>query len=129
MRRNPWLPMYMYLPSLSSPLPPEDPGAPSCVSSSKTALTLGLAGPKVPQTSSPSLGSTEPDASPLLFYPDSQEIGKPASYSSYYQCSPQRQKSKEGPLTTPEAWEAVALPYTKQLTLPTTKAVHESDSA
>ncbi|KAJ9065933.1 hypothetical protein DSO57_1014553 [Entomophthora muscae] len=58
----------MYLPSL---LPPEDPGAPGCVPPPNTALNLEAADPKVLTPASPSLGSTDPDASPLLCYPDS----------------------------------------------------------
>ncbi|KAJ9050390.1 hypothetical protein DSO57_1014830 [Entomophthora muscae] len=67
--------MYIYLPlSPPSPLPPEDPGAPGCVPPPDTALILEPADPKVLTSASPSLGSTDPDASPLLCYPDPQEI-------------------------------------------------------
>ncbi|KAJ9055342.1 hypothetical protein DSO57_1004859 [Entomophthora muscae] len=67
---------HVYVPPLSlpSPLTPKDPGSPSCAPPSNTALTFVLTGPEVPQTASPSLGSTYHEASPLLCYLDSQEI-------------------------------------------------------
>ncbi|KAJ9076428.1 hypothetical protein DSO57_1026355 [Entomophthora muscae] len=67
--------MYMYLPSLHllpSHLKTQVP--PGRVSSPNTALTLELADPKVLIPASPILGSTDPDASPLLCYPGSQGI-------------------------------------------------------
>ncbi|KAJ9070806.1 hypothetical protein DSO57_1003668 [Entomophthora muscae] len=67
---------HVHIPPLSSPspLPPEDPGASGCVPQPETALTLEPSDSKVLTPASPSLGSTDPDASPLLCYPDSQEI-------------------------------------------------------
>ncbi|KAJ9064367.1 hypothetical protein DSO57_1031500 [Entomophthora muscae] len=131
MRRNPWLPMYMYLPlSLPSPLPPEDPGAPGCVPPHNTALTLEPADSKVLTPASPSLGSTDPDASPLLCYPDSQEIEEDQLHIILaINALARGRRIRKEPLITPEAWETVALPYTEQLTLPTTEVTHESDSA
>ncbi|KAJ9071109.1 hypothetical protein DSO57_1000783 [Entomophthora muscae] len=69
---------HVYIPPLSppSPLSLEDPVAFSCVLLSITALNLGLEGTEVPQTASNSLGPTDPDTSPFLCYPDSQEIEK-----------------------------------------------------
>ncbi|KAJ9069266.1 hypothetical protein DSO57_1020214 [Entomophthora muscae] len=67
---------HVYKPPLSppSPLPTEDLGVSGCVPLPKTALTLETADAKVPTPAIPSLGSTDPDASPLLCYPDPQEI-------------------------------------------------------
>ncbi|KAJ9077704.1 hypothetical protein DSO57_1014166 [Entomophthora muscae] len=123
---------YVHVPPLSppSPLPPEDPGAPGCVPSPETALILEPADSKVFTSASPSLSSTNPNASPLLCYPDSQEIEEDQLYRiiSINALTGGRRIRKE-PLITPEAWETVALPYAEQLTLPTTEVTHESDNA
>ncbi|KAJ9082315.1 hypothetical protein DSO57_1005763 [Entomophthora muscae] len=131
MRRNPWLPMYMYLPSLHPyPLPPEDPGAPVCVPSPNTALTLEAADPKVLTSASPSLGFTDPDTSPLLCYPDSHEIEEDQLHRILAINALTRGRIiKKEPLITPEAQKTVALPYAEQLILPTTEVIHESYSA
>ncbi|KAJ9048623.1 hypothetical protein DSO57_1033085 [Entomophthora muscae] len=120
------------MPPLSppSPLPPEDPGAPGCVPQSGTALTLEAADSKVLTPASPNLGSTDPDTSPLLCYPDSQEIEEGQLYRILaINALTRGRRIRKEPLITPEAREMVALPYAEQLTLPTTKVTHESDSA
>ncbi|KAJ9080426.1 hypothetical protein DSO57_1025079 [Entomophthora muscae] len=131
MRRNPWLP-HVHVPPLSppSPLPPEDPGASGCVPPPDTALILGPSNPKVLTPASPSLGSTDPDASPLLCYPDSQEIEEDQLHIILaINALTRGRRIRKEPLIIPEAWETVALPYAEQLTLPTTEVTHESDSA
>ncbi|KAJ9066903.1 hypothetical protein DSO57_1004985 [Entomophthora muscae] len=113
----------VYVPLLSppSPLPPEDPGAPGCVPSPNTALTWETADSKVPTPASPSLGSTDPDASPLLCYPDSQEIEEDQLDRILTINALIRGRGiRKEPLITPEAQITVALPYAEQLTLSTT---------
>ncbi|KAJ9086953.1 DNA damage-inducible protein 1 [Entomophthora muscae] len=123
---------HVHIPPLSppSPLPPKDPGAPGCVPQSGTALTLETADSKVLTPASPSLGSTDPDTSPLLCYPDSQEIEEDQLHRILAINALTRDRIiRKEPLITPEARETVALPYAEQLTLPTTEVTHESDSA
>ncbi|KAJ9055419.1 hypothetical protein DSO57_1004278 [Entomophthora muscae] len=94
--------MYIYLPSL--PLPPEDPGAPGCVPQSETALTLEPTDSKVLTPASPSLGSTDPDASPLLCYPDSQEIEEDQLHRILaINALTRGRRIRKEPLITPEA--------------------------
>ncbi|KAJ9057645.1 hypothetical protein DSO57_1020518 [Entomophthora muscae] len=130
MRRNPQLPVYMYLPSihlLPSHLKTQAPG---CVSAFNTALTLKLADPKVHPPANPRLDSTDPDASPLLCYPDSQEIEKDQLHRVLaVNALTQSQRVRKKPLIAPEAQNTVALSYAEQLTLSYTKVIHESDSA
>ncbi|KAJ9084376.1 hypothetical protein DSO57_1025189 [Entomophthora muscae] len=123
---------HVHIPPLSppSPLPPEDPGATGCVPQSGTALTLETIDSKALKPASPSLGSTDPDASPLLYYPDSQEIEEDQLHRIFaINALTRGRRIKKEPLITPEARETVALSYTEQLTLPTTEVTHESDSA
>ncbi|KAJ9084301.1 hypothetical protein DSO57_1025889 [Entomophthora muscae] len=97
---------HVHIPPLSppSPLPPEDPGAPGCVPQSDTALTLEPADSKVLTPASPSLGSTDPDASPLLCYPDSQEIEKYQLHRIIaINALTRGRRIRKEPLTTPEA--------------------------
>ncbi|KAJ9074102.1 hypothetical protein DSO57_1009697 [Entomophthora muscae] len=97
--------MYIYL-SLPSPLPSEDPGAPDCVPQSETALTLESADSKVLTPASPSLGSTDPDASPLLCYPDSQEIEEDQLHRILaINALTRGRRIRKEPLITPEAQE------------------------
>ncbi|KAJ9067422.1 hypothetical protein DSO57_1039266, partial [Entomophthora muscae] len=122
---------HVYVPLLSppSPLPPEDPGAPGCVPPPNTALTLETADSKVPTPASPSLGSTDPDASPLLCYPDSQEIVEDQLHSILtINAIIRGRRIRKEALITPEILETVALPYAEQLTLPTTEVTNESNS-
>ncbi|KAJ9087508.1 hypothetical protein DSO57_1032718 [Entomophthora muscae] len=123
--------MYIYLPlSPPSPLPPEDPGAPGYVPQSDTSLTLKTADSKVLTPASPSLGSTDLDASPLLCYPDSQEIEEDQLHRILaINALTRGRRIRKKPLIISEARETVALPYAEQLTLPTTEITHESDSA
>ncbi|KAJ9089227.1 hypothetical protein DSO57_1014978 [Entomophthora muscae] len=123
---------HVYVPTLSplSHLPPENPGAISCVPIRTTALILLLADPEVTQTASSGFGSTDPDASPLLCYPDSQEIEEDQLHRILIINALTRGKRvRKEPLIAPESWETVALPYAELLTLPTTEVTHESDSA
>ncbi|KAJ9059124.1 hypothetical protein DSO57_1005627 [Entomophthora muscae] len=123
---------HVYVPPLSppSPLPPEDPSIPGCVSPPNIALTLEMGNPKVPPPTSPILGLTNLDASPLLFYPDSQEIEEDHLHRILATNALTRgRRIRKEPLITPKARETVALPYAEQLTLPTTEVIHESDSA
>ncbi|KAJ9070248.1 hypothetical protein DSO57_1010287 [Entomophthora muscae] len=123
---------HVHVPPLSppSPLPPEDPGAPGFVPPHETALTLEPADPKALTLASPSLGSTDPDASPLLFYPYSQEIEEDQLYRILaINALTRGRRIRKEPLITPEAQETVALPYAEQMTLPTTEVTLESDSA
>ncbi|KAJ9071665.1 hypothetical protein DSO57_1034664 [Entomophthora muscae] len=95
-----------------------------------TALTLETAYSKVPTPASPSLASTDPDASPLLFYLDSQEIEEDQLHRILAINSLTRGRGiRKELLITHESWKTVALPYAEQLTLPTTEVTHESDSA
>ncbi|KAJ9049972.1 hypothetical protein DSO57_1019001 [Entomophthora muscae] len=131
MRRNPWLPIYLHLPSLHllpSHLKTQVPSG--CVPPPNAALNLELADPKVPTPASPSLGSTDPDTSPLLCYPDSQEIEEDQLHRILtINALTRGRRIRKEPLITPEAWETVTLPYAEQLTLPTTEVMRESDSA
>ncbi|KAJ9053844.1 hypothetical protein DSO57_1020287 [Entomophthora muscae] len=129
MKRNPWLPMYIYLLSPPSPLPPEDPSAPGFVPPTDTALILEPTDPKVHTPASPSLGSTDPDAIPLLCYPDSQGIEDQLHRILAINALTRGRRIRKELLITPEAQEAVALSYAEQLTLPTTEVIHESNSA
>ncbi|KAJ9064926.1 hypothetical protein DSO57_1025264 [Entomophthora muscae] len=95
-----------------------------------TALTLEAADPKVLTPASPSLGSTDPDPSPLLCYPDSQEIEEDQLHRILaINALTRGRRIKKEPLITPEAQETVALPYAEQLIIPTTEVTNESHSA
>ncbi|KAJ9065124.1 hypothetical protein DSO57_1023007 [Entomophthora muscae] len=118
---------HVYVPPLSppSPLPPKDPGASSCVPPPNTALTLETADSKAPTPASPSLGSTDPDASLLLCYSDSQEIEEDHLHRILAINTLTRgRRIRKKPLITHEAWETVALPYTEKLTHPTREVTH-----
>ncbi|KAJ9090061.1 hypothetical protein DSO57_1006455 [Entomophthora muscae] len=93
-------------------------------------MTLEPSDPKALTSASPSLGSTDHDASPLLCYPDSQEIEEDQLHRNLaINALTRGRRIRKEPLITPEAWEMVTIPYAEQLTLPTTKVTHESDSA
>ncbi|KAJ9078795.1 hypothetical protein DSO57_1002856 [Entomophthora muscae] len=95
-----------------------------------TSLILEPSDSKVLTPASPSLGSTDPNASPLLCYPDSQEIEEDQLHRILaINALPRGRRIRKEPLITPEAQETVALPYAEQLILPTTEVTHESDSA
>ncbi|KAJ9068694.1 hypothetical protein DSO57_1026123 [Entomophthora muscae] len=99
--------VHVCVPPLSppSPLPPEDPDAPGCVPPPNTAPTLETADSKVPILASPSHGSTDPEASLLLCYPDSQEIEENQLHRILAINALTRGRSiKKEPLITPEAW-------------------------
>ncbi|KAJ9051859.1 hypothetical protein DSO57_1000519 [Entomophthora muscae] len=111
---------HVHVPPLS-PLPSEDPGAPGCVPPPDTALILESSDSKVLTPASPSLGSTDHDASPLLCYPDSQEIEEDQLHRILaINALTRGRRIRKEPLITPEAQETVALPYAEQLILPTT---------
>ncbi|KAJ9064341.1 hypothetical protein DSO57_1031741 [Entomophthora muscae] len=105
--------MYMYLPlSPTSPLPPEDRDIPSCFLPPKIALTLESVDSKAPTPASPILGSTDPDTSQLLCYPDYQEIEEDQLHRILaINALAKGRKIRKEPLITPEAQETVALPY------------------
>ncbi|KAJ9052941.1 hypothetical protein DSO57_1029101 [Entomophthora muscae] len=123
---------HVHVPLLSppSPLPPEDPGAPGCVPPPDTAMILKPTDSKVLTPTSPSLGFTDSDASPLLCYPDSQEIEEDQLHRiPAINALTRGRRIRKKPLITPEAQETVALSYAEQLILPTTEVIHDSDSA
>ncbi|KAJ9085866.1 hypothetical protein DSO57_1009706 [Entomophthora muscae] len=67
---------------------------------------------------------------PALCYPDKEEIEEDQLHRVLaFNALTQGQRVRKEPFLATEPQDTVALPYTKQLSLPSTEVIHESDSA